>query len=693
MRSRVSLIAVAAGIAALMPLLAIAAAAATPATGANIAANVPADQKACINKLFLAQSKKTPSSTQPAGASTDGLKDNCTSETIMIDASGKKTVSQTGRVGNNDLKSGCIADGCSGTSADTCGIVTIKITVSGVTAPPKPISKCDPNYQKDLSAAGSPAGASKAVAIDAINQTAVQAAIQSNNPSSISSALQAYGVPADQAATLTKSNPDDAKSLLSAFASGNSDQINTAVAQASADGVTLNPDTLSKINSLTPQQLSQNLSSQSLLSDAQQTTIKSINDSPSTFAADPTTTPQSSGRGGQYAGLFSSLESQYGLPSGYLTNVCTVESKCTSGVCASSSSACGMFQYTSNPDPNKPGTWQIDSQRYNLAVNGVNAPLDPSLRYDATTAANVTAYTASYYQNTYASTIANSGMDPNAALYSIHNLGAGGGPAFMNAFAQNSSQPVSNIVSPSAIRGNPTLYGDGSISLAQAQQNMLNLMGGSNNANGPVQQGPNVQSPLNAWINTSGSGQQQQIYYVSTGQSPYANVSTLPNNYYSGTNAYTTPGIGSAPAVQYAQQPLQSLPIAPAPVPVSQTPINPINNVPVTPSPQTPITAPSLTPNNPPTVSPGQTGTAVAQIIAQPKSVAVGGLVNVSWSSAGMSAASVCQVSQNGAVIAQANEGTKTVTASSAGTIMFAISCTAQGTAQTVQGSSSVVVQ
>ncbi len=674
MRTRVLLFI---SVALAMPFIVSAAAA---ITSANIAPSVPADAKQCILKLFQTQSQKKIASKQTTGSTVDGLNDTCTNESYTIDASGKKTITQTGRNGNNNLQTGCIADSCSGTE---CGKVALTVSVKGVPDGTRTISKCDPNYQKLLAgASGNPAQAMNGVALTALAQDAIVNA----NPNTVagqdqlSKALQNFGVSSDDAQKVVTAdaanNTNNAQALLNSFVSGDSTKISDAADKA---GITLNADTISSITSLTPNQVSDNVSG--LYSSDQKVAASNIENSPSTFSQSTTDTgaaPQST-KGGQYAPMFNQLEQKYNLPSGYLASVAKVESGGNPNICASGSSACGMFQYTS-------GTWTVDSQRYNLAVNGVNAPLDQSLRFDAATEASVTAYTASYNQSTYASSIqnaVNAGMDPSAALYSIHNLGSGGGPAFMNAYAQDSSQPVSNVVSQAAIKGNPGLYGDGSISLAQAQQNMLNAMGG--NTNFAASSNPaNVTSPFTATTGTAA-----QSYYVTNGQSPYANMS----NVYSapGTGYGSTNGYGSSYGSGYGSYGNNGSGYGSYGTPV-QSSVTTQNTYQAYTPPATQTTT-QTTPTTTKSAA-GQTGTPVAQIIVQPANVSKGHSVTVSWSSAGMSAASVCQVRENSAtILANSNEGSQVVAASSTGTLSFSLSCAAQGTAQTVQSSASATVQ
>jgi len=173
--------------------------------------------------------------------------------------------------------------------------------------------------------------------------------------------------------------------------------------------------------------------------------------------------------------------------------------------------------------------------------------------------------------------------------------------------------------------------------------------------------------------------------YAADITSPFANVSTLGqgNYYYQGTNAYSTPGLGSSVFSQptYAQ-PTQTATVVPATTQATQT----------TQSTATVTTGTTQTTTT--TVVNVQTGTPVAQIIVQPTTVTSGSSVILSWSSAGMSAASPCQVYQNKTtLVATANAATRIITLNSPGTTTFSLSCTVGSAAAAVQGSASVVVQ
>lgn len=64
------------------------------------------------------------------------------------------------------------------------------------------------------------------------------------------------------------------------------------------------------------------------------------------------------------------------------------------------------------------------------------------------------------------------GPDPAANVYAMHNLGGSSGPAFLKALGQDGSQRVDSVLSADVIKRNSGLYGDGSISIKEAYQNM-----------------------------------------------------------------------------------------------------------------------------------------------------------------------------------------------------------------------------
>lgn len=65
-----------------------------------------------------------------------------------------------------------------------------------------------------------------------------------------------------------------------------------------------------------------------------------------------------------------------------------------------------------------------------------------------------------------------SGGDVGADVYAMHNLGSGKGPQFLQQLRNNPNAPVSSVLSAVEIRNNPSLYGNGSISMKQAYLKM-----------------------------------------------------------------------------------------------------------------------------------------------------------------------------------------------------------------------------
>ena len=64
------------------------------------------------------------------------------------------------------------------------------------------------------------------------------------------------------------------------------------------------------------------------------------------------------------------------------------------------------------------------------------------------------------------------GADADANVYAFHNLGDGDATRFLNALKVNPDQRADQILSAAVITGNPSLYGDGSRSLAESYRAM-----------------------------------------------------------------------------------------------------------------------------------------------------------------------------------------------------------------------------
>jgi peptidoglycan hydrolase-like protein with peptidoglycan-binding domain len=84
------------------------------------------------------------------------------------------------------------------------------------------------------------------------------------------------------------------------------------------------------------------------------------------------------------------------------------------------------------------------------------------------------------------------GPDPAANVYAMHNLGGGDGPAFLKALSKDGSQRVDSVLSADVIKRNSALYGDGSISIEKAYQNMGAEMGRYQKYADEIGRAPNV---------------------------------------------------------------------------------------------------------------------------------------------------------------------------------------------------------
>ena len=253
----------------------------------------------------------------------------------------------------------------------------------------------------------------------------------------------------------------------------------------------------------------------------------------------------------------------------------------------------------------------------------------------------------------------------------MQGLGTGGAAQFFRAYINNPNMSTADFLyqtqpasAANILANNGNLYA-GQTLQGTVNRFAANLGAAPSGSSGVGSLYSGIVSPFSVDTNTYGG--------VSTGgvSSPFSGVS----------NFSSTPGVGSTQSasygqpIQYSQQSQNS----------QQSQTNSLNSNGAT---QTTSTTGATT------VSPGQTGAAVAQIIAQPKTVRRGTSVTVAWSSVGMSNASPCHVYENNSTqVANTNEGSRLVTTSTTGTLTFSLICTAQGTSATVQNTYSVVVQ
>lgn len=485
----------------------------------------------------------------------------------------------------------------------------------------------------------------------------VQSTIQGNEQ--LIQALTATGISSGDAQKLA-SDPSSAQALINAYATGNTNTIQDTVQDAAAKaGINLNNDIYDNISNLSPAQVQTAQTALSPLADQSGTVITGDTFQPASNAQ----APAQPLKGGANAAMIAAAEQQYNLPTGLLGNICNSESRCTS-VCSGSSSACGMYQYTSS-------TWtgvttQMCSQGISTIVQYCSGgSISTSLRSDPYIATQVAGWNISQNLQQYGSLIAQTGVDQSTAAYIMQGLGTGGAQKFFQAYIQNPNMSTADFLyqtqpgSAAAI-----LATNGHLYAGQTLQGTVNQFAANLGA------APASTAPVGSAVTGAGSP-----FSISTGAlgsallgsnitSPFANVSPY----------YSAPGLGSTAAL-----PIQSIQYA---QPVQQ----PAQTVQTVPTQQ--VTGTSQTP-----ASSGQTGVAVAQIIAQPKSVAVGAPITVSWSSAGMSAASPCKVMEDGIVVAALNEGAQIVTATSTGQLSFSLSCTPSVSGAIVTSKASVLVQ
>jgi hypothetical protein len=133
------------------------------------------------------------------------------------------------------------------------------------------------------------------------------------------------------------------------------------------------------------------------------------------------------------------------------------------------SSAYGLGQFTND-------TWVDTIHRYgakygvadaaNLSKAQANAP---ALRDDPRLQA---AMLAEFTRDNVERGRRLGGVDADANVYALHNLGSGDGPRFLQALGANPTASVDTVLSARVISGNPALYGDGSRTLAEAYRVM-----------------------------------------------------------------------------------------------------------------------------------------------------------------------------------------------------------------------------
>lgn len=473
--------------------------------------------------------------------------------------------------------------------------------------------------------------------------------------SDLVAALTNSGVPPTAAQTLA-ADPSSAQALINAYATGNTDTIQDTIQDAAAKAnIQLNDGVYNNIANLSSSQLQNAQTALTPLADNSGTAIVGSD----TFSQNGP--PALSTKGGANAPMIAQTEQQYGLSSGLLSNMCYSESRCQPTTCyqGNQNSACGMYQYI-------PSTWtSVTAQMCAQGVSSVaqycsGSSIPLSYRSDAYVSTQVAGWNISQNLQQYGSLISQTGINQGTAAYIMQGLGTPAASAFFQAYTQNPNMSTVAFLQQ-YYANNPGLVSsivanNGNLYNGQTLQGTVNQFAANLGATAPASSAyastaaGNAGSPFSITAGAGfGSGSQAVSYTPLTATSPFASMSSI----------YATAGLGSG----------QSL--------VSNGSITPI-----------------LSTGNTGSSGAGTPATPIARITAQPSAVQVNGLITVSWSSGGMSAAVPCKVfeSGNSLPIAQQNNGTRAVAATTTGAVVFNLACTSSVNGATITAQSQTVI-
>jgi hypothetical protein len=468
----------------------------------------------------------------------------------------------------------------------------------------------------------------------------VQTTIQGNEQ--LIQALTSSGVSVNDAQKIV-SDPSSSQALINAYASGNKDTINSTVQDAATRAhISLNDGVYTNISSLSPQQVQASQSALSPLADQSGTTIPS-----STFD-----TPNTAGTTAATPDISSTL-----------APLCNQLGGC-GNVCPNSSI---MVCNTNNPGALTWATWEAKYGGQPCGQSN-NTACFPTMEQGIQAQARLLTTSNSYFAsgtNTiwgeFCSSNYASGPGSNCAAYANFVSKQTGIPVNQTIDPNNAQQIGSILMAQSRMES-----GKGVIFTTDQLQSGLNLAYGTQvlPASTPGYTSATINTGVGGLGGIFGGGNTSGQVMLS---SPFSNVSPI----------YSTPGLASASPypIQYAQQ---ASPTYPVTLPATQT-IVPQNN-------STTSGAGTIT-------NIGKSGTAVAQIIAQQKSVLRGNPISISWSSVGMSPTTVCNVLEGSAMIARANEGVQTVISTTSGTISFSLLCTSGKSGAIITSFTQVLVQ
>ena len=448
-------------------------------------------------------------------------------------------------------------------------------------------------------------------------------------------ALTSSGIGAGDAQKLA-ADPVSAQALINAYATGNKDTIQDTVQDAAAKaGINLNDGVYDNIASLSATKVQAAQTNLAPLADQSGTTISSDTFDSSQGGAAP----------GAAASQFSTL--------------CTQMGGCGN---ACNTAAPSLVCRANNPGALTYAPWEAKYGGYACGLNN-NAACFPTMEQGIEAQARLLTTTPTYFGNgnktildVMCQSYATNAAGNNCGAYAAAIQNYTGIPMNQTIDPKNAQQVGSIMMAMSRVES-----GSGVIFTPDQLQTGLSAAYGGTILTGTPGYVPGTVYNAGAgspFGSLTGGGTSPVGQVMSS--SPFANVSPI----------YSTPGLGSSPSypIQYVQPPVQYPPTA------------------------SPITQPSVQGTS--TVQAGQSGTPVAQIIAEPQTVHVGGSITLAWSSVGMSTASPCQILENGSVVTNAsNQGSQIVTASTTGKISFSLNCTAQATGAAITGSATVLVQ
>lgn len=508
-----------------------------------------------------------------------------------------------------------------------CGPGQIKPKVvivmgDGETSKSFTVSKCDPNALKSA--------LSKSIdgkTTQPLQQLESQQAESLKAPPAINagtdalaSALTDLGIPGDQARTIANSAVS-AGDLIKALQSNDPNAIGDAVKKAAADaGVTINPDLFDSIKGLTPEQAAAKLAS-----------LAGVDITPK--SGDTTFKPDTGADTSALGAYTSNFPTQCGIE-GIAGNIMRAES------------SCGRINYNPRSSVQGPYHFLCDTWTSYARGTGYGNYADCSYRNDPAISTQVMNAKLDQYAQTYGNTCTQAGLTVTSCQYAIHVFGEGGFRNIFNAYLANGNASAYSLCG-SALRSdacsnNSSIFRNGG-TVAGVFSELDRRLGGTSII-------ASIANPAAAPFSTA----MNALNALSSG-----NLASLTSPFGDVTPGYSLMQRGR-PA-QYAQPSGQQ----------QQT--------------QGGSSEPSQSFPGQTAQFPTQTGGPVVQpaaiLIAQPKTVARGSSIQVSWSTVGMRPDVPCRVLINEVfLLAEGNEGTKFATTTASTTVgpwTFTLECMA----------------